>query len=277
MSHGLENHQNLAPERHPSRSTAPSSAWGIYSVWRRHLEIYKRTWLTNFLPPVTEPILYLVSFGLGLSPMIGQFKVGGRPVGYMEFIAPAMIAMGVCFQAFFEGAYSTFIRLKYQRTWHALLTAPLGFFEIFSGDLLFAATRGAIGGIVTGLVTVALLQVSPMGLLMVIPWILLGSILFGALGVLMAGLVKTIDQLNVPVFLFIMPMFTLSGTFFPRENLPHWLAVIAGWLPLAQLVDLIRWPLARPEAWLWDVAGLVVWAAVAVILAYRQIYRIIFK
>jgi lipooligosaccharide transport system permease protein len=271
--------KNQAPEaqRGLLRSKAPSSAWGIYSVWRRHLEIYKRTWLTNFLPPVTEPILYLVSFGLGLSPMIGKFHVGGKPVGYMEFIAPAMIAMGVCFQAFFEGAYSTFIRLKYQRTWHALLTAPLGFFEIFTGDLIFAATRGAIGGIVTGLVTVALLQVSPMGLLMVLPWIFLGSLLFGALGVLMAGLVKTIDQLNVPVFLFIMPMFTLSGTFFPRENLPHWLAVVAGWLPLAQLVDLIRWPLARPDAWMWDVAGLVVWTVIAVGLAYRQIYRIIFR
>src|SRR5262245_32408680 len=120
------------------------SLWGVYSVWRRHALVYRRTWLVNFLPPVTEPILYLMSFGFGISPMVAAIAVNGNQVGYLRFISPGMVAVGISFQSFFEAAYGSFIRLKFQRTWHALLTAPLGYSEIFFGDLLWAATRGTL-------------------------------------------------------------------------------------------------------------------------------------
>lgn len=89
------------------------SPWGVFSVWWRHALVYRRTWLVNFLPPVTEPLLYLISFGFGISPMVGEFRVQGRVMNYLQFISPAMIAVGVCFQSFFEGAYGSFIRLDF--------------------------------------------------------------------------------------------------------------------------------------------------------------------
>ena len=132
------------------------TAWGIYSVWRRHAKVYQKTWLVNSLPPLSEPLIYLIAFGYGLTPLIGDVTYQGQTVSYLQFIAPGMIAVGVLFQSFFEGSFGSFIRLSYQKTWQALLTAPLSFTEVFLGDWLWATTKGSIAGILTGLVAMSL-------------------------------------------------------------------------------------------------------------------------
>lgn len=264
------NQQTIKPQ-------VPSTVFGMYSVWRRHALLYSRTWLVNFLPPVTEPIFYLLAFGFGLSPMVSDFKVNGQEVSYLKFLGPAMIAVGICFQGFFEAAYGSFIRLRFQRTWHGLLTGPLGFREIFFGDFLWATTRGCIAGIITGIVVLLLGQISFGNLLFTLPFILLGSLMFAGFGIMVAGLVKSIDQINVPVFLFLIPMFTFSGTFFPRENLPRALDIIASALPLAQLVDLIRLPIVPNPNWPVDLAGLLTWTLATTAIGYWIIYRQVFR
>lgn len=248
------------------------TAWGVYSVWHRHVKVYQRTWLVNFLPPVSEPIVYLVAFGVGLSPLVGEVSYNGQTVSYLEFIAPGMIALGVLFQSFFEGAFGSFIRLNFQRTWHALLTAPLSFAEVFVGDWLWATTKGMIAGTLTGLVTVIWGLYSGWHLLLSLPFMLLGSLLFGAMGLLAAGLVRRVDQLNVPIFMFIIPMFTLCGSYFPRTTLPPALQIVANVLPLAALIDLIRWPLGLPSLWWLGLLWLGLLTVITVRLAVRAIY-----
>ncbi|HEY9669031.1 MAG TPA: ABC transporter, partial [Coleofasciculaceae cyanobacterium] len=110
--------------------------WGVYSVWHRHARVYQKTWLVNSLLPISEPLLYLVAFGYGLTPLVGDVPYNGETIPYLKFIAPGMIAIGVLFQSFFEGAFGSFFRLNYQKTWQALLTAPLNFTEVFLGDWL---------------------------------------------------------------------------------------------------------------------------------------------
>lgn len=261
----------------PIKPQVPSVAFGIYSIWRRHALLYSRTWLVNFLPPITEPIFYLLAFGFGLSPMVSDFTVNGQEVSYLRFLGPAMIAVGVSFQAFFEAAYGSFIRLRFQKSWHALLTGPLGFREIFFGDFLWATTRGIIAGVITGIVVLLLGQISIGGLLFTMPFVLLGSLMFSGFGIMVAGMIKTIDQINVPVFLFMIPMFTFSGTFFPRENLPLVLDIIASALPLAQLVDLIRLPVVPGTGWPIDLVGLMLWTVITTGVGYWIIYRQVFR
>jgi lipooligosaccharide transport system permease protein len=248
------------------------SAWGVYSVWRRHAKVYQRTWLVNCLPPVSEPIIYLVAFGYGLTPLVGNVPYGGQEVAYLTFIAPAMIAVGILFQSFFEGAYSSFIRLNFQRTWQALLTAPLSFAEVFLGDWLWAATKGMIAGGLTGIVAVIWGLYAASDLLLALPLMFLGSLLFGAMGLLTAGIVRQIDQVNVPIFLIIIPMFTLCGTYFPRSTLPPFLRGIAGILPFASLVDLLRFPLEIPSLWWLNLLWLLGLTALFATLAVRTIY-----
>ncbi len=253
------------------------SGWGVYSVWRRHLKVYQNTWLVNSLPPLSEPIIYLVAFGFGLSPLIPQLSYQGKEVSYLQFIGSGMIAVGVLFQSFFEGAYGSFIRLQFQKTWQALLTAPLTFTEVFLGDWLWAATRGTLAGVTTGLVVVGLRLYPPLALLGSLPLLMLGALLFGGIGLLTAGLVRTVDQINVPIFLVVVPMFALCGTYFPRDNLPPLLGGIARFLPLSALIDLLRWPLAWPPLAAGLVTWLLLWVVVLGSLAWRVIHPQIYR
>ncbi|MBD2307828.1 ABC transporter permease [Chroococcidiopsis sp. FACHB-1243] len=248
------------------------TAWGIYSVWHRHAKVYQKTWLVNSLPPLSEPLIYLIAFGYGLTPLIGDVTYQGQTVSYLQFIAPGMIAVGILFQSFFEGAFGSFIRLSYQKTWQALLTAPLSFTEVFLGDWLWATAKGSMAGILTGLVAMSLGLYSGWHLLGSLPLIILGSMLFGALGLFTAGTVRTVDQINVPIFLFVVPMFTLCGTYFPRNTLPPVLGYVANILPLSALVDLLRWSLGLPQFWYLQVVWLLLWLSVFTVLAWRQIY-----
>jgi lipooligosaccharide transport system permease protein len=234
--------------------------------------VYRRTWLVNCLPPISEPIVYLVAFGFGLTPLVGNVTYAGQEVTYLQFIAPAMIAIGVLFQSFFEGAYSSFIRLNFQKTWQALLTSPLSFWDVFLGDWLWAATKGMITGTMTGLVALVWGLYSLGNLVLSLPIMLLGSLVFAAMGLLTAGTVRQIDQINIPIFLLIIPMFTLCGTYFPRETLPTGLRWLATVLPLASLADLLRWNLALSSWWWLQVLWLLALMVLFVTLAIRQIY-----
>ncbi|MDP8963311.1 MAG: ABC transporter permease [Cyanobacteriota bacterium] len=251
--------------------------WGVYSVWHRHAKVYQKTWLVNSLPPLSEPLIYLVAFGYGLTPLVGDVSYNGQTVPYLKFIAPGMIAIGVLFQSFFEGSFGSFLRLSYQKTWQGLLTAPLSFTEVFLGDWLWAATKGTMAGFLTSVVTVIWGLYPAWYLLGTFPLIVLGSMLFAVLGLFTAGTVRTIDQINVPIFLFVVPMFTLCGTYFPRTTLPSGLGYIASVLPLASVVDLLRWPLGLPSFWFLELLWLLLWISVFSVLAWRQIYPQLFR
>ncbi len=251
--------------------------WGVYSVWHRHAKVYQKTWLVNSLPPLSEPLIYLVAFGYGLTPLVGDVSYNGQTVPYLKFIAPGMIAIGVLFQSFFEGSFGSFLRLSYQKTWQGLLTAPLSFTEVFLGDWLWAATKGTMAGFLTSIVTVIWGLYPGWYLLLTFPLIVLGSMLFSVLGLFTAGTVRTIDQINVPIFLFVVPMFTLCGTYFPRTTLPSGLGYIASVLPLASVVDLLRWPLGLPSFWFLELLWLLLWISVFSVLAWRQIYPQLFR
>jgi lipooligosaccharide transport system permease protein len=89
---------------------------------------------------------------------------------------------------------------------------------------------------------------------LLIPILMLGSLLFWACGLVSVGLVKALDQVNLPTFLFILPMFTLSGTYFPRGNLPGMSRWLAEAPPLSPIVDFL---LCLPEYWPWQLLWLI--------------------
>lgn len=249
-----------------------SAVWGVYSVWYRHAKVYQKTWLVNCLPPLLGPLLYLLAFGYGLTPLVKAVPYAGHTVPYLQFIAPGMIAVGVLFQSFFEGSYGSTLRLKYQKTWQLLLTAPLSFIEIFLGELLWATTKGVLAGILTGIVVVILGIYSGWHLLLSLPLIILGSLMFGSMGILTTAIVRTAEEINIPLCLLIIPMFTICGTYFPRDTLPPILGRIADILPLAPLIDLLRWSLGVPSWWILDLIVLLLWTGGFAVLAARLIY-----
>lgn len=209
-------------------------------VWKRNLITYQKIWKVSFLTPLFEPILYVFAFGLGLGVMVGQVRYGGETISYIRFIAPALIAIAVMQNAFFETTYTSFVRMYYQRTFDGMLATPLSLEEIILAEIVWAATKSAAAGaIMLGVLGILGYVDFPMGLAM-IPAAFLGGLAFGAAGMVFTGIIPTIDLFNLPMFLFITPMFLFSGTFFPLGNLPEWAQTLAMAFPLHHLVELSR-------------------------------------
>lgn len=209
-------------------------------VWQRNLTVYRESWKINFLPPLLEPLFYLLAFGIGFAGLIGNIRYGATDVTYLSFIAPALIAINIMNNAFFENTYASFVRMYYQKTFEAMMATPLTVEEIITGEIVWGATKSVIGaGIMLVVISFFGLVSYPAGLL-ILPVAFLGGIAFGSIGMFFTGLVKTIDIFNLPIFLFITPMFLFSGTFFPVASLPGWAQQLALILPLTHLVNVVR-------------------------------------
>lgn len=250
--------------------------WGIYTVWYRNFRLFIKTFWINCIAPMSEPLIYLVGFGYGFLPLVSMVLYRGHPVDYLQFLAPGMIGVGMLFQSYYEASYGSYVRYSYQKTWHVILTSPVTFKEIFIGEWLWAASRGTLSGVITGLIASLLGAYHAVDLLISLPIIITGSLVFSALGLCTAGLVKKIDQINVPIFILIVPMFVLSGTYFPMDGLPKVLKVLVAFMPLAALVDLLRWPIVVPEDWFVLWIWLVLWGALLALAGYRIFYRRMF-
>jgi lipooligosaccharide transport system permease protein len=209
-------------------------------VWQRNFSVYRQTWKISFIPPLLEPLLYILAFSLGLAVMVGDLTVGGRSVPYTTFIAPALVAVAIMYNAFFETTYNSFVRMVYQKTFDALLATPLNLEEIILGEMLWAATKAVIATALMGTVIALCGLFDFPGALLLLPLALLGGLLFAALGMICTALSPGIETFNLPIFLGITPMFLFGGTFFPRHNLPGWAQGVAQALPLTHLVALAR-------------------------------------
>ncbi|KJS32552.1 MAG: ABC transporter permease [Desulfatitalea sp. BRH_c12] len=209
-------------------------------VWVRNLITYRRIWRVNFLVPLLEPAFYIVAFGLGFSGLIGVVQYAGLDLEYTRFMAPALVATACMWNAFFETTYTSFVRMYYQKTFDGLLATPVSLEEIIVAEIVWAASKAAaaVGVMLAGLI--------PMGYalfpdaLMCIPLAFLGGLAFGAIGMFFTGIIPTVDMFNLPIFLFITPMFLFSGTFFPVSGIPDWAGIFTLIFPLYHLVELTR-------------------------------------
>jgi lipooligosaccharide transport system permease protein len=209
-------------------------------VWKRDLTVYKKNWKISFLPPMLEPLFYILAFGLGMSTLVGSVEYRGSSASYVSFIAPALIAVNMMYNAFFETTYGSFVRMYYQKTFDAMMATPLFLPEIIAGEIIWGTTKAVIA------TTIMLIILGLFGLihfphgLLIIPLALLGGLAFGSIGMYFTGLVKNIELFNLPIFLFITPMFLFSGTFFPLGALPPWAQKLAYIFPLTHLTEITR-------------------------------------
>jgi lipooligosaccharide transport system permease protein len=211
-----------------------------WRVWQRDADVFLTTIWVNFLPPLLEPVLYIVAFGFGLGSLVKTVNYQGQVLGYLPFMVPGIISVAVMYGAYFENTYSSFVRMYYQRTFDAMLATPLLVEDVIVGEWLWGATKSVInGGIMLLMITFFGLVRYPSGLF-ILPLAACGGLLFAALGLITTSLAPQIDQFNLPIFILIFPMFLFSGTFFPIDVLPHWAAAIAWVLPLTHLCSLIR-------------------------------------
>jgi lipooligosaccharide transport system permease protein len=215
----------------------PELTYRVWKVWQRNFDVFMKTWKVNFFPPLLEPIFYLVALGYGLGGFVSNIE--GLP--YIQFIAPALVAISVMNSSFFECTYGSFVRMYYQKTFDGIITTPINVEEVIAGELLWGATRSLVSStIVLGVVAAFGLISSPLFIL-IPPIAFLGGLMFSSIGMCFTAIAPNIDFFNYPGFLFITPMFLLSNTFFPFSRFPPALQTFAlAVLPLVHQVTLTR-------------------------------------
>lgn len=205
-------------------------------VARRNADVYFLAWKSDFLPPLLEPIVYLGALGFGLGAYVTE--IDGLP--YRDFLAPALITVTAMNAAFFECSYGSFVRMYWQKTYDAIISTPVGLDDVILGELLWGATKATINATIVLLVVTAFgLVHSPLALL-ILPVVFIVGFSFGSIGILTTSQAPNIDAFNFPMYLYVIPMYFLSGTFFPLEGMPQVLQYIAYTLPLTHATRIAR-------------------------------------
>ena len=246
-------------------SWLPSLTYRVWLVWRRNLDVFTKTIFVNFLPALMEPILYLAAFGFGLGALFGA---GGHIPGlgnttYIQYIGPGLIAIAVMYGSFYECTYASFVRMYYQKTFDAIIATPVSVEEVIAGEMLWGATRAAINGTIVLAVVAAFGLVSSWWALLVPLVAFFGGLLFAAIGMCFTSVASGIDFFNFPTFLFITPMFLLSGTFFPLTVIPNAFAlqvVALSVFPLTHIVNMTRGLMTSNIGTLADLGSNALWA-----------------
>ncbi|HUY03196.1 MAG TPA: ABC transporter permease [Rhodocyclaceae bacterium] len=214
----------------------PAISVRAIAVFRRNLLVWRKLAIPSVLGNLADPMIYLFGFGYGLGSLLP--KVGG--VSYITFLAAGTVCASTMNAASFEALYSAFSRMHVQKTWEAILNAPVSLDDVLAGEWLWAAAKATLSGLAILLVVAAFgFVASPLALL-TIPVIFLTGLTFAALGLIVTALAPSYDFFMYYFTLFVTPMMLLCGVFFPVKQLPAVLQLVAGALPLAHAVQLVR-------------------------------------
>ena len=205
---------------------------------RAYIAFKSSTWMI-VVSGFVEPVLFLLSFGYGLKDLVGDITVAGQPIGYVAFIAPALLATSAMNGAIYDSTMNVYFKLKHDRIYHGMLATSLGPMDVALGEIGWALLRGLSYAI--GFMAI----VAPLGLIpsawgiLAIPAAVLIAFGFASFGMAVTSYMKSWQQLEI-VNVVLLPMFLFSGSFYPLSVFPEWLQTVIRLFPLAHAIDLVR-------------------------------------
>jgi lipooligosaccharide transport system permease protein len=228
------------PPKAQSPWRAPRLSMRFWPVFLRNLLVWRKLAIPSLLGNIAEPLMWLVAFGYGMGALVGEIKVDGQAVPYILFLASGSICMSAMQAASFEALYSAFSRMHVQKTWDGIMNAPVGLDDIVLAEMLWAAFKALFT--VTAILGVMLVLDISHSPKMLVAWpILLGvGITFSSMALVFNALAKGYDFFTYYFTLFLTPTMFLSGVFFPLDQLPPLVRLVADWLPLSNAVALVR-------------------------------------
>jgi len=252
------------------------------SRWRGRYIVERNVLGTKSFWPVLvsgffEPVFYLFAIGVGIGQLAGDVTVGGVPVPYEAFVAPAMLAASAMNGAMFE-ATNMFFKLRYGKVYEAILATPVKPTEVASGEIAWTLARGAMYSAAFLVVMLVMgLIASPLGLLAFPASILIGFA-FGAIGTAAATWMRTWQDLDL-VTLIILALFLFSATFYPIDVYPDFIQVVTWISPLYHGVILIRGLTLGILEWtmLVNIAYLASIGVVGSIITARRVKHVLLK
>jgi lipooligosaccharide transport system permease protein len=248
-------------------------------VLERNVMAYRRTWLI-LVSGFFEPVFYLLSIGVGISKLLTQHlhAPSGAPISYTAFIAPALLASSAMNGAIFDSTFNMFFKLKYAKTYDAILATPVGVQDIALGEIAWALLRGAMYAVAFLIVMAVMGLVHSWLALLALPAVVLIGFAFAGLGMAGTSFMRSWQDFQY-VTLAIMPLFLFSATFYPLGRYPSWLQVVVQATPLYHGVALMRALVLGGAGWS-EVGHAAYLAAVGVIclrITARRLHKLLLR
>jgi lipooligosaccharide transport system permease protein len=217
----------------------------LTGVLVREVVNFSSYWRSSTFSSTVEPTIYLLAFGFGFGSLVSQ--VAGYD--YVDFVGTGTVATAVLFSSAFPAMFGTFVKYQFQKTYDAILAAPVDTEELVTAESLWIATRAGVYGCVPMLVAIIFGLEPSWGMLLVpfIAWI--AGFGWANFGISVAGFAKSFENFNYVVSAVLTPLFLVAGTFFPIDGLPEWAQVLAQFNPLYHCVQLVRHAVFGLEGW----------------------------
>ncbi|MFH5880338.1 ABC transporter permease [Arthrobacter sp. NA-172] len=222
------------------RKFGPLYSRNVQAVVGRGLMATKSSSWLVIVSGFFEPVLYLISMGVGLGAIVGTVQgPGGQVISYAAYIAPALLAVSAMNGAVYDSTWNVFFKMNFAKLYQAMLYTSLGPLDVAMGEIVLALLRGllyatgftAVMGIL-GLIT------TPWAILM-IPASLLIAFGFASFGMGITSFMKTFQQMDWINFIM-LPMFLFSATFYPLSVYPQDIQWLIQAMPLWHGVELLR-------------------------------------
>ena len=200
----------------PRRRLGRLERSALTGVLVRELVNYSSYWRASAFSTV-EPTLYLLAFGFGFGSLVST--VGGYD--YVEFVGTGTVATAVLFSSAFPAMFGTYVKYAFQRTYDAILAAPVDTEELVTAEALWMAARAGVYGCVPMIVAM-FFGLDPAWGMLAVPFIcFISGYGWACFGIMTAGFAKSIDNFSYIVSAVLTPLFLVAGTFFPLDGLPE--------------------------------------------------------
>ena len=241
------------------------------AVIERNILSYRRVWII-IVSGFFDPIFYLFGLGVGLGALIGDVEFDGRMVEYATFVAPGLVASSAMNGAIFDSTFNFYYKLKYAKTFDAMLATPLRLGDVVVGEIGWSMVRGAVYAVGFLAVTVAAGMVESWWAMLVIPVSLLIGVGFAAVGSAITTFMRSWHDFDY-VQLVLQPLFLASTTFYALDVYPEWSHPLVRLTPLYHGVTLCRSLMLGSPEWadLGHVAYLVVMLGIGVLVVRRRL------
>jgi lipooligosaccharide transport system permease protein len=208
----------------------------LVGVLVREIINFSSYWRSSAFSSTVEPTIYLIAFGFGFGSLVST--VGGYP--YVEFVGTGTVATAVLFSSAFPAMFGTFVKAEFQRTYDAILAAPVDTEELVTAEMLWIAIRAGTFGC-TPMLVAMVFGLDPSWGMLTVPFIgFIAGFGWAGFGTAIAATMKSIENFNYVISAVLTPLFLVAGTFFPIDRLPDWARTLAELNPLYHCVELVR-------------------------------------
>ena len=221
----------------PPPTPVPARWRPVFGSW---LTAYKRTWRGSIFGRFLSPLLFLLSMGLGLGSLVDKSAGGVFGVPYLQFVVPGILAAQAMWVAMGESSYQVLGAIRWNMKYHAMLATPISINDILIGHLTYVAMQ--ITGATAIFIGVAALfgSFSSWWVLLCLPITVLTGMAFAVPIFAFSAAQEGDEGFNILFRFIITPLFLFSGTFFPVDQLPAFLRLVAWVTPLWHGVDANR-------------------------------------